>query len=560
MNDYNTAGKVYEYYAFIDTRAQEASPFAMNKINSAILQATRGKKISTVIEPFHGTRGTQAIDTAISGIVYAFVFAIGMSFIPASLITFIVKEREVNAKHQQLVSGVSLTAYWFSNFFVDFLKYLFPAVINALLAMAMDATAIVENDKLKACWALFILYGLSVIPFVYLKSFLFKDYGTAQIASFFFNFGSGFIGGIAVSILRLIESTRNIAKVLQWILRVLPTFAMTYGFMNLANRDAYDMLDKKRVPRDAFDIELAGGDCLYLIITAVAFFILVFIIERLRNKQALSSILTRENSVPYVPKKLDSDVEREMKEIEKSDNKTYTIKVDKLRKVYALGGGKFKVAVDRLSFGVKNGECFALLGVNGAGKTTTFKILSGDYVQTNGKAYINGFEIPGEISQARKNIGYCPQFDSILELLTAKEHLNLYAAIKGIPVSMRERIVEKHLREMNLKQYENIPAGTYSGGNKRKLCVAIAMIGNPAVVFLDEPSTGMDPEARRFMWNVISRISRERKQSSIILTTHSMEEAEALATKMGIRLMETSSVWELLNILRISMEEDMKLK
>ncbi len=87
---------------------------------------------------------------------------------------------------------------------------------------------------------------------------------------------------------------------------------------------------------------------------------------------------------------------------------------------------------------------------------------------------------------------------------------------------------------MNLKQYENIPAGTYSGGNKRKLSVAIAMIGNPAVVFLDEPSTGMDPEARRFMWNVISKISRERKQSSIILTTHSMEEAEALATKMGI--------------------------
>ena len=87
---------------------------------------------------------------------------------------------------------------------------------------------------------------------------------------------------------------------------------------------------------------------------------------------------------------------------------------------------------------------------------------------------------------------------------------------------------------MNLKQYENICAGTYSGGNKRKLSVAIAMIGNPPVVFLDEPSTGMDPEARRFMWNVISRISRERKLSSVILTTHSMEEAEALATKMGI--------------------------
>ena len=231
---------------------------------------------------------------------------------------------------------------------------------------------------------------------------------------------------------------------------------------------------------------------------------------------------------------MDEDVEREMKEVEASNNKTYSIKVDKLRKVYPFGKKQYKVAVDKLSFGVKNGECFALLGVNGAGKTTTFKMLSGDYVQTSGRAFINGYSIPEKLKQAQRNIGYCPQFDSILDLLTAKEHLHLYAAIKGIPESLRGRMVEKQLVEMNLKQYENIPAGTYSGGNKRKLSVAIAMIGNPAVVFLDEPSTGMDPEARRFMWNVISRISRERKQSSIILTTHSMEEAEALATKMGI--------------------------
>jgi len=244
--------------------------------------------------------------------------------------------------------------------------------------------------------------------------------------------------------------------------------------------------------------------------------------------------LFQEKTVPYEPKQLDDDVQREMNEVEKSDNKTYSIKVNKLRKVYALGGNENKVAVDCLSFGVKNGECFALLGVNGAGKTTTFKILSGDYMQTSGKAYIVGHEVPGQLQEARNYIGYCPQFDALLENLTAKEHLSLYAAIKGIPHHLRERFVEKQLREMNLKQYENICAGTYSGGNKRKLSVAIAMIGNPPVVFLDEPSTGMDPEARRFMWNVISRISKERKLSSVILTTHSMEEAEALATKMGI--------------------------
>lgn len=94
--------------------------------------------------------------------------------------------------------------------------------------------------------------------------------------------------------------------------------------------------------------------------------------------------------------------------------------------------------------------------------------------------------------------------------------------------------MEQKIVEMNLKQYENVCAGTYSGGNKRKLSVAIALLGNPPIVFLDEPSTGMDPEARRFMWNVINRISTTRKKSSIILTTHSMEEAEALSTRMSI--------------------------
>lgn len=90
------------------------------------------------------------------------------------------------------------------------------------------------------------------------------------------------------------------------------------------------------------------------------------------------------------------------------------------------------------------------------------------------------------------------------------------------------------MEELDLVKYQDIPAGTYSGGNKRKLSVAIAILGNPPIVFLDEPSTGMDPEGRRKMWNVISKISTLRKSSSIILTTHSMEEAEALSTKMAI--------------------------
>ena len=97
----------------------------------------------------------------------------------------------------------------------------------------------------------------------------------------------------------------------------------------------------------------------------------------------------------------------------------------------------------------------------------------------------------------------------------------------------REAIVERQLQEMDLKEFENKKAEELSGGNKRKLSVAMALIGNPPIIFLDEPSTGVDPQAKRFMWTIVSKISTQRKKSSVIITTHSMEEAEALCTKMG---------------------------
>jgi len=131
-------------------------------------------------------------------------------------------------------------------------------------------------------------------------------------------------------------------------------------------------------------------------------------------------------------------------------------------------------------------------------------------------------------------IGYCPQYDAIFELMTVEEHLEYYARIKGIPATMRQRLIEKAIIELNLDEHRKKPAGTLSGGNKRKLSVAMSILGNPPIILLDEPSAGMDPEARRFMWTVVARISQQRKQSAVILTTHSMEEAEALSTKMGI--------------------------
>ena len=136
--------------------------------------------------------------------------------------------------------------------------------------------------------------------------------------------------------------------------------------------------------------------------------------------------------------------------------------------------------------------------------------------------------------QARCLIGYCPQFDAIFENLTVTQHLDFYASIKGVRSDYKDELIAKQIKEMDLGDFIHVNAGQLSGGNKRKLQCAIALIGNPPIVLLDEPSTGVDPQAKRFMWTIISNISTLRKQSTVVLTTHSMEEAEALCTKMGI--------------------------
>jgi ATP-binding cassette, subfamily A (ABC1), member 3 len=118
--------------------------------------------------------------------------------------------------------------------------------------------------------------------------------------------------------------------------------------------------------------------------------------------------------------------------------------------------------------------------------------------------------------------------------MTVLEHLQFYAKIKGILGKFRDEIIQKQIEEMDLTEYIHAKADKLSGGNKRKLSVAMAMIGNPPIVFLDEPSTGVDPKAKRFMWSIVSKISTQRKKCSVIITTHSMEEAEALCTKMAI--------------------------
>jgi ABC-type multidrug transport system ATPase subunit len=174
------------------------------------------------------------------------------------------------------------------------------------------------------------------------------------------------------------------------------------------------------------------------------------------------------------------------------------------------------------------------LGHNGAGKTTLINALVGNISITEGYAIINDINITDENVKSkykRKLIGLCPQHDILWEELTPYEHIELYSLIRNYVKSDIPEIVKIKMKEVNLENVTNDKVSTFSGGMKRRISILLSTVGNPNVVFLDEPSTGLDPVNRRFIWNMIKEI---KKKSSVILTTHSMSEAEFLSDRICV--------------------------
>eukprot|EP00245_Coleochaete_scutata_P012781 TRINITY_DN5005_c0_g1_i1.p1 TRINITY_DN5005_c0_g1~~TRINITY_DN5005_c0_g1_i1.p1 ORF type:complete len:1006 (-),score=193.03 TRINITY_DN5005_c0_g1_i1:975-3992(-) len=190
-------------------------------------------------------------------------------------------------------------------------------------------------------------------------------------------------------------------------------------------------------------------------------------------------------------------------------------------------------AVKGSYFNIEQDKLFCLLGPNGAGKTTTFNCLTGIIPVTSGDALVYGDSIRNSsaMTRIRRYMGVCPQFDILWNELSGREHLRLFANIKGLPANQIEDEAVELLEKVKLTEAGNMRSSSYSGGMKRRLSVAIALIGDPKVVYLDEPTTGMDPISRRYVWDIIEAAKKGR---AIILTTHSMEEADILGDRIGI--------------------------
>jgi len=210
----------------------------------------------------------------------------------------------------------------------------------------------------------------------------------------------------------------------------------------------------------------------------------------------------------------------------------YPLICKNLQKIYKSSGGRpLNKAVRNFSLAIRPGEIFGLLGPNGAGKTTLIAMITGLYPPNYGNAWVNGYSIRNEINQVHLKMGVCPQFDLLWPDLTVQEHLIFYARLKGIKRKDETFRVNEAMKEVFLDKFGDFKANALSGGMKRRLSVAISLVGDPKIIFLDEPTTGLDPENRRQLWDILVE---SRGKRAMVLTTHSMEEADVLCSRIGI--------------------------
>ncbi len=196
---------------------------------------------------------------------------------------------------------------------------------------------------------------------------------------------------------------------------------------------------------------------------------------------------------------------------------------------------KFKElkAVDNISFSVKKGEILAFLGPNGAGKTTTIRMLTTLLHPTSGELKVNGFDPLHQMDDVRKSFGIVFQDPSLDNELTAYENLNFHSIMYGVPKEIRKKRIDEMLKFVGLWERKNDFVKTFSGGMKRRLEIARGLIHHPKILFLDEPTLGLDPQTRNHLYEYVKKLNKE-EEMTVFLTTHYMEEADKVADTIAI--------------------------
>ncbi|KYO42786.1 ATP-binding cassette sub-family A member 12 [Alligator mississippiensis] len=472
----------------------------------------------------------------------ALCIMLGFSLLASSIGSSIVKDCESGAKRLQHPTGLGYKTYWLGNFLYDMLFYLFPVILCIGVITAFQLSAFTFRQNLAATALLLILFGYAALPWMYYVSRFFSSSDVAFISYISLNFVFGLCTMLVTLLPRLLaiitktQSFENLYRIFKWAFIVFPQFCLGQGLIEFSyNQIKFDLTSNFGIDSyvSPFEMNFLGWIFMEMALQGTVLLLLRVslhwdLMQKPRGHCSISSIVNPSEDI---------DVAMERKRVfgGRTNNDNDVLLLYNLKKLYR-GFSRRSTAVKDISLGISRGECFGLLGTNGAGKSTTFKMLTGDITPTAGCAMVrtptgSELDILSAISEGIL-IGYCPQQDALDELLTGWEHLYYYCRLCGVPTQYIHKVAGDLVSRLHLDTHVDKLVRSYSGGTRRKLSAALALVGKPQILLLDEPSSGMDPCSKRYLWKTI--MQEVQDGCAAVLTSHSMEECEALCMRLAI--------------------------
>lgn len=447
-------------------------------------------------------------------------------------------EKEKQLKEAMKIMGLPSNLHWIA----WFVKIMIFQIITISLMMVLMSVpwyadsdvAVFTNSNWFAVWTFLISYVTAITTFCFLMSVLFTKANTAATITGLM----WFIFSAPYSFTQPNYATMSLAS--KMLVSLFHNTGMSYGFLLIFTHEAngeglqwHNFFEPTSIDDD-FSVGLV---LVSLLLAALLYLLIALYVEQ---------IFPGEFGVPrkwYFPiEKLLCCLDNKVVDVQglngsglKSNahfeadpvGKNIGIKTIGLRKVYS----NKKVAVQGLNMNMYDDEITVLLGDNGAGKTTTMSMLTGMFPPTTGTATINGSDVRTNIDGVRESIGLCPQHNILFDELTVREHIIFFAKLKGLSSRDAEREAMKYVKILELEPKTHALSKTLSGGMKRKLSVGVALCGGSRVVLCDEPTSGMDPAARRALWDLLQL---EKRGRTILLSTHFMDEADVLGDRIAI--------------------------
>ncbi|WCJ33482.1 ABC transporter A family member 7 [Euphorbia peplus] len=546
-SDWNTFNVSVWYYPKYMLRV----PRLVNLVSNAYIEFLHGlgaKILFDFVTEMPKPATTTQIELDMAALLGPLFFTWVILLLFPVVLTALVYEKQQKLRIMMKVHGLGDGPYMM----ISYSYFLLISLMYMIVLVIFGSVLVISIFSKNAYSLQFVFYFIYInlqIAVAFLFAALFSHVKTASVVAYAYVFATGLLGEF---VFRSFLQTSSFPRSLVIALEFYPGFSLyrgLYEFSQYAETDDGmrwgNLKDKENGLATVLYIMLAE----WLVLGFVAFYMdkvsasgsgksPLFCLHNF-EKKCQSSFqkpnLQRDGSTVVDIDKPDVCLERnKVEELLVEANADYTIICDNLRKMFpGHDGNPPKMAVRGLSLALSKGECLGMLGPNGAGKTSFISMMIGLVKPTSGTGYIQGLDIRTQMDWIYNSMGVCPQHDLLWETLTGREHLLFYGRLKNLKGSALKQAVEKSLKDVNLF-YGGIAdkrAGKYSGGMKRRLSVAISLIGDPKVVYMDEPSTGLDPASRSQLWNVVRQAKQDR---TIILTTHSMEEAEALCDRVGI--------------------------